>query len=55
MIIYTGSVFISCMEMGGIAGSVAAGYSADKLVAMVNKQSMNEPSTMRYINKNYNT
>ena len=30
-----GSVFISCSELGGILGSVAAGLAADKLVATV--------------------
>ena len=29
------SIFVSSFETGGIAGSVVAGYAADKLVAMV--------------------
>ena len=31
------SIFVSSFETGGIAGSVMAGYVADKLVAMVSR------------------
>ena len=31
----SGSAFISSMELGGMLGSVVAGLTADKLVAMV--------------------
>ncbi|ESN98136.1 hypothetical protein HELRODRAFT_185876 [Helobdella robusta] len=30
---YVGSLFISCMEVGGVLGSISAGYIADMLVA----------------------
>ena len=36
MLVFTGSVFVSSLETGGILGAVLAGYAADKLVAMVN-------------------
>ena len=32
---HAASIFVSSFETGGIAGSVVAGYAADKLVAMV--------------------
>eukprot|EP00914_Ancora_sagittata_P000335 GHVO01000946.1.p1 GENE.GHVO01000946.1~~GHVO01000946.1.p1 ORF type:complete len:417 (+),score=18.11 GHVO01000946.1:1-1251(+) len=35
---YIGSLFISSLEMGGIIGSVAAGYIADKMVAMSRRE-----------------
>lgn len=42
-VVFVGSLFISSLEVGGIIGSILAGYLADKLVALV---SMFDPVTI---------
>ncbi len=39
-------VFISCMEAGGLLGQIAAGYVADKMVAMVSIFPLTEHSML---------